>query len=74
MPYAMLANSILAKQMGMFMGIFNMSITIPQIINGIFGGLILKYVFNNDPLNSLIMAGVFMLLGALSTVFVKEKS
>lgn len=60
--------------MGMFMGIFNMSITIPQIINGIFGGLILKYVFNNDPLNSLIMAGVFMLLGALSTVFVKEKS
>lgn len=74
MPYAMLANSIPAKQMGMFMGIFNMSITIPQIINGIFGGLILKYVFNNDPLNSLIMAGVFMFLGALSTVFVKEKS
>lgn len=74
MPYAMLANSIPAKQMGMFMGIFNMSITIPQIINGVFGGLILKYVFNNDPLFSLVMAGVFMFLGAISTFFVKEKS
>ncbi len=73
MPYAMLANSIPAKQMGMFMGLFNMSITIPQIVNGIFGGLILKYVFNSDPLSSLLMAGVFMFLGAISTVFVKDK-
>lgn len=74
MPYAMLANSLPAKQMGMFMGLFNMSITIPQIINGIFGGLILKYVFNSDPLFSLIMAGGFMFLGAISTVFVSENN
>jgi maltose/moltooligosaccharide transporter len=73
MPYAMLANSIPARQMGMFMGLFNMSITIPQIVNGIFGGLILQYVFHDNPLNSIIMAGVFMLLGAASTIFVKDK-
>jgi len=73
MPYAMLANSLPAKQMGMFMGLFNMSITIPQVVNGIFGGLILQYFFHDDPLNSIIMAGVFMLLGAVSTVFVKDK-
>jgi maltose/moltooligosaccharide transporter len=73
MPYAMLANSIPAKQMGMFMGLFNMSITIPQIVNGIFGGLILQYVFNSDPLLSLLMAGVFMFLGAISTIFVQDK-
>jgi len=73
MPYAMLANSIPPKQMGMFMGLFNMSITIPQIINGIFGGLILQYIFNDDPLLSLIMAGVFMILGAASTYFVQDK-
>ncbi|MEZ5082496.1 MAG: hypothetical protein R2750_03470 [Bacteroidales bacterium] len=42
-PYAMLANSIPPKQMGMFMGLFNMSITIPQIVNGVFRGLILQY-------------------------------
>ena len=73
MPYAMLANSIPSNQMGVFMGLFNMSITIPQIVNGIFGGLILKYWLNNDPLNSIIMAGVLMILGAISTFFVKDK-
>lgn len=73
MPYAMLASSIPPKQMGMFMGLFNMSITIPQIVNGIFGGLILKYMLFGNPLNSLLMAGVLMLLGAVSTLFVKIK-
>lgn len=72
MPYAMLANSIPPKQMGMFMGLFNMSITIPQIVNGIFGGIILQYVFNDDPQLSLLMAGCFMIMGAISTLFVKE--
>ncbi|NOX47124.1 MAG: SLC45 family MFS transporter, partial [Chlorobi bacterium] len=73
MPYAMLANSIPPKQMGMFMGLFNMSITIPQIVNGIFGGLILQYVFNDDPIKSLYMAGVFMILGAGATFLVQDK-
>lgn len=73
MPYAMLANSIPAKKMGMFMGLFNMSITIPQIINGIFGGLILKYVFDGDPLLSLLMAGVLMIIGGVSVLFISDK-
>lgn len=73
MPYAMLANSIPAKKMGMFMGLFNMSITIPQIVNGIFGGLILEYFFHDDPLNSILMAGVLMILGGLSVLFIKDK-
>jgi len=73
MPYAMLANSIPPKQMGVFMGLFNMSITIPQIVNGIFGGLIVRYIFNDDPIKSLYMAGVFMIFGAISTFFVSDK-
>jgi maltose/moltooligosaccharide transporter len=36
MPYALLASSLPPKHMGVFMGLFNMSITIPQIVNGIF--------------------------------------
>jgi len=72
MPYAMLASSIPPKQMGVFMGLFNMSITVPQIVNGIFGGLILQYIFHDDPQKTLIMAGVFMILGAVSTFFVKD--
>ena len=73
MPYAMLANSLPAKKMGIFMGLFNMSITIPQIVNGVFGGLILKYLFNGDPMLSIYMAGVFMIFGSLSTLAVNDK-
>ncbi len=74
MPYAMLANAIPAKQMGMFMGLFNMSITIPQIINGLFGGLIVKYVFGGDAILSIVMAGVLMLLGAVASMRIKEQA
>ena len=72
MPYAMLANTIPPKQMGVFMGLFNMSITIPQIVNGVFGGLILQYIFHDNPLNSILMAGVFMILGAGATFLVRD--
>lgn len=73
MPYALLANSIPADRMGVYMGLFNMSITIPQIVNGIFGGLILKYFFDGNPLYSLLMAGVLMVFGAISVIFIREK-
>lgn len=72
MPYALLASSLPPKHMGVFMGLFNMSITIPQIVNGIFGGLILKYLFNSNAMTSILMAGVLMILGAVSTVFISE--
>lgn len=73
MPYAMLANSIPPKQMGLFMGIFNMSITIPQITNGVFGTLIFKHVYGGNAFNAIIAAGIFMLIGAASTFFVDDK-
>lgn len=73
MPYAMLANSLPPKRMGMFMGLFNMSITVPQIVNGIFGGLILKYAFGGDPILSIYLAGVLMIFGAISTFFINDK-
>lgn len=73
MPYAMLANSLPPKKMGMFMGLFNMSITIPQIVNGIAGGFILKYAFNDDPMLSIYMAGILMIFGAAGTLFINDK-
>ncbi len=73
MPYAMLASSIPPKQMGVYMGLFNMSITIPQIVSGVFSGLILKYFFADNPILCLVMAGVSMFLGAIASIFIKEK-
>ncbi|MCX6306587.1 MAG: MFS transporter [Bacteroidetes bacterium] len=73
MPYAMLASSIPPKKMGVYMGLFNMSITIPQIVSGVVSGLILKYFFADNPILCLVMAGVSMFLGAISAMFIKEK-
>ena len=72
MPYALLASSIPADKMGVFMGLFNMSITIPQIVSGIFLGLILKYLFNDNPMMCIVMAGISMAIAAISALFVKE--
>jgi len=74
MPYAMLASSIPPRQMGVYMGLFNMSITIPQIVSGVFSGLILKYFFADNPVFCIVMAGVSMCLAALSSIFIKEKT
>ena len=74
MPYAMLASSIPPKRMGVYMGLFNMSITIPQIVSGIVSGLILKYFFANNPILCLVMAGISMILGAVSAMFIKENT
>ncbi len=73
MPYAMLASSIPPRRMGVYMGLFNMSITIPQIVSGITSGLILKYFFADNPVLCIVMAGVSMLLGGASAVFIREK-
>jgi maltose/moltooligosaccharide transporter len=72
MPYAMLANTIPENRMGMYMGLFNMSITIPQIVSGITTGLILKYWFNDNPLLCIIMAGVSFLIAAGLALRIKE--
>ena len=72
MPYAMLANSIPPKKMGMFMGLFNMSITIPQIVSGIASGFILKYIFNDNPLYCLVLAGCSLIVAALFSLIIKD--
>jgi maltose/moltooligosaccharide transporter len=54
------------------MGIFNFFITGPQIVNGIIGGPIVKYFYNNHAIYALIMAGVFMFLGAISVLYVQD--
>ncbi len=72
MPYAMLASSIPPKKMGMFMGLFNLSITIPQIVSGIITGLILKYFFNNNPILCIVMAGVSFIIASGLSLMIKE--
>ncbi len=64
MPYAILAGSIPAKKMGIYMGIFNFFIVIPQIINALIGGPVIKYFYGGNPIFALITSGVSMLIAA----------
>lgn len=73
MPYAILAGALPADKTGVYMGIFNFTIAAPQIISGIVSGWILGNVFGNNAISIIMLAGVSMILGALSVYFVKEK-
>lgn len=72
MPYAMLAGSLPAKKMGIYMGIFNFFITIPQITNGLVGGPLLKSLYNSHAIYAIVVAGAFMIVGALASTIVKD--
>ncbi|HSC69455.1 MAG TPA: MFS transporter, partial [Cellvibrio sp.] len=72
MPYAILAGSLPADKTGVYMGIFNFTIAAPQIVSGLVAGQILKYVFNNEAIYILVLAGVSMILGAIAVYFVQD--
>ncbi|WP_437397005.1 MFS transporter [Flagellimonas lutimaris] len=65
MPYAILAGAIPPQKMGVYMGIFNFFIVIPQIVNALIGGPMVKYVYNGQPIYALMTSGVAFLIAAL---------
>ena len=73
MPYAILAPALPVRKMGIYMGIFNIFITVPQIVNGIFGGMIVKRIFDSQAIYALVMSGCFLLIAAISVIWVEDK-
>ncbi len=73
MPYAILSTAIPAKKMGVYMGIFNFFITLPQLVIGFLGGPLIKSIFHNQAIYAIVLAGIFMFCGALSVMFIREK-
>ena len=67
MPYVMLSQSVPEKRMGVYMGIFNMFIVIPQIISMLVVPLIYNNLLGADPVNALVLAGVSLILAAISS-------
>ena len=72
MPYAILAGSISPMKMGVYMGIFNFFIVIPQIINALIGGPLVKYLYNDNAIFALVTSGVSFLIAAILVVKVKD--
>ena len=71
-PYAILANALPAKKMGLYMGIFNFFIVLPQILAASILGFLITKVFDNQPVYALVVGGASMLLAGLLTLRVKE--
>ena len=72
MPYAILAGSIPARKMGVYMGIFNFFIVLPQILNALIGGPMVKYLYNDRPIFALVLSGVSFIVAALLVSRVKD--
>ena len=73
MPYAILAGSLPPAKYGIYMGLFNFFITMPQIVNGVFGGPIVKRLFDSQAIFALVIAGVSLLIAALAVRFVDDQ-
>lgn len=73
MPYAILSGALPPAKMGIYMGLFNFFITIPQIVNGVFSGPIIKVWFNSQAIYALVIAGVSLIIAAVSVHFVEDK-
>lgn len=72
MPYALLIDSLPINKMGIYMGIFNFFIVIPQIINGIVGGPIIHSFLNDYAIYYLAFGGILFIIAALLTLRIKE--
>lgn len=75
MPYAMLSSAINPKKMGIYMGIFNMFIVIPQIIAAT-GGLNYLYhvIFGADVINAMLLAGSSLIVAGLANFLITDKN
>ena len=80
MPFAMLTNSLSGKSMGSYLGLFNCTICLPQIVASLVGGLILGIVggdvvdgIQTGQISMLVVAGVSLLLGAVAVFGIKTK-
>ena len=74
MPYAMLSSAVDPKKMGVFMGIFNMFIVIPQIIAALGGINFLSNLLGEEAIHAMTIAGVSLLIAGLSNLLITDKN
>ncbi|RVU25085.1 MFS transporter [Sandaracinomonas limnophila] len=73
-PYLLVVNDIPKERYGVYMGIINMMIVIPMILQNLTFGYILKNFLGNDSRNAITFAGVLLLLACIATSRIKSKS
>jgi maltose/moltooligosaccharide transporter len=71
-PYVILAGSIPPERTGVYMGIFNMMIVIPMLINGVTFGLLYNGLLGGDSRNAISFAGILLICAAVTMIWVKN--
>src|ERR1700677_940722 len=74
MPYAILSGALPPARMGVYMGIFNFFIVIPEILASLTFQPLVKYVFHNNPLSLVMLGGGCLLLAAALVAIVDDVS
>ncbi|GAB2505601.1 MFS transporter [Pseudoxanthomonas sangjuensis] len=72
MPYALLSDSVPAAKMGVYMGIFNFFIVIPQLVAVSSLGFLLAKVFGGEPIRILMLGGASLIVSGLCVLLVRE--
>lgn len=72
MPFTILTNSISGKHMGAYLGLFNGTITLPQIVAAALGGAVFGLLGGSSQLNMIVLAGVLLIIGGVCVFFIKE--
>jgi maltose/moltooligosaccharide transporter len=73
MPYAILSSSIPAEKTGVYMGIFNFFIVLPEIIASLAFGWVMLHLLNNNRITAVVMGGIFLVIAALLMLRIKEE-
>lgn len=73
MPYSMLTAALPSNKMGVYMGIFNFFIVIPQILAATLLGFFTKHIFNGNAIYTIVLGGCLMIVAALLTLRIKVK-
>jgi maltose/moltooligosaccharide transporter len=71
LPYALLAGSVPSRKMGVYMGIFNFFIVIPQLVIASVLGVLLKDLFDGQPIYALATGGVSFIIAGLCALRVR---
>jgi maltose/moltooligosaccharide transporter len=72
MPYVILSTAVPPARMGVYMGVFNLFIVIPQIVMSLIVPNIFKNVLGGDPRNAVVLGGISLLVAAASVIVVRD--
>jgi maltose/moltooligosaccharide transporter len=72
MPYSILSSAIPSNKMGIYMGIFNFFIVIPEILSAVFFGPVMEHLLGNNRMKAIVIGGVCFIVAALLTQRIQE--